>query len=528
MASHKTRASKVSLNPKPQNCVRYHDMVMIMIIMISTYFSHILSCILTCVLILILILHSSFFIFRYEIITEGISSDGDPKLLAAMIHEASLHKSSSQENEWENHGENGIITTQDTVHLGAKGRNRMLKKDIKLPMGKKNATIDHLKKMLRTVPKHVHGLSHIDVFPIDRMNFTSFEKIIKDRVIFALKEHIVDSEATVRYLCIFRDIVNSFNNCDLMPLDRIFLIYRSCYFLRIWRHFISSSHSYTLKENFITYNAYMCAEINAFSLLRLIKKFRDQNSPEKFLPTLFNSQGCENLFRLFRSMGTTQFTRINFTLLDLIHMIGRIECQNEIAYCKLNVGGIFLPHKRSDKTTIYELPNDEQISNILEKAKSEALSFASDLGMNLELDQNHNEFFGEFIFKSSVTFEREDHGEDDDHYDNEDLFDSIIDPFDECELRCEHGCEEGCEHGCHDEYEARKLANMHQHHGQQNHDHDHDSNELNADPRSTSLLFIDENGVTKSIPKTTFLWMVTEKDGKMTNDRIKRFRAKPY
>lgn len=154
-----------------------------------------------------------------------------------MVHEASF---------------SGIITTQDPVHIGNKGRNRILKKDIKLPMGKTCATIGHLKQLLRNVPKHIHGLSYMDVFPTDRMNFTSFEKIIKDRVIFALKEHIADSQATVQYLSIFRDIVNSFTNHDLKPLDRIFLIYRSCYFLRIWRSFISSSRSYTLKDNFIT------------------------------------------------------------------------------------------------------------------------------------------------------------------------------------------------------------------------------------------------------------------------------------
>lgn len=463
-----------------------------------------------------------FFNHRYGIETEGISSDGDPKLLAAMIYEASLLGRPSQ-------GQiDRIITTQDPVHIGTKGRNRMLKKDIKLPMGNMFATIDHLRKLLRTVPKHVHGLSHIDVFPIDRMNFTSFEKLIKNRVILALKEHITDSQATVQYLCIFRDIVNSFTNFDLTPLDRIFLVYRSCYFLRIWRHSIKSSRSYTLKDNFITYNAYMCAELNAFSLLHLLKKFREQNEPEKFLPTLFNSQSCEKIFRLFRSMGTTQFTKINFTLLELVHMIRRVECQNEIAYCKLNVEGIHLPHKRSDKTKIYELPNDTQIVDILDKAKSEAILFAKELGMNLGTEIDHNKFFGEFIFKSNVTFDDE---EDDNHNqdDDETMFDSNqFNPFQEWDLRCEHGfaynIEGGCEHGCHDQLEVRKSANMY-------HDHDHDysgsSSGLNAVSRST-VLFIDDTGDRKIIPKSTFVWMITENNGKMSNDRVKRFRAMPY
>lgn len=49
-------------------------------------------------------------------------------------------------------------------------------------------------------------------------------------------------------------------------------------------------------------------------MLRLIKKFRNENRSELSLPTIFDSQANENIFRIFRSMGTTQFTKLNFSL----------------------------------------------------------------------------------------------------------------------------------------------------------------------------------------------------------------------
>lgn len=217
-----------------------------------------------------------------------------------------------------------------------------------------------MRNLVKTVQKSVHALTLSDVFPIDRMNYGSFEKIVHDRVINALREKVPNSDATVQYLLTFRDIANSFLSFDLKPLERVFLIYRSLYFLRFWRQYIKKSSYYKVSENFITYNLYTCVEINAKCLIYLIKMFRDRNSPEMFLPNLFDSQTCERIFRIFRSMGTTQFTKINFCILELIHKIGRVEVQNDIAYCKLDIDGIFMPHKRKEKTKIHPLPSDKE------------------------------------------------------------------------------------------------------------------------------------------------------------------------
>lgn len=104
------------------------------------------------------------------------------------------------------------------------------------------------------------------------------------------------------------------------------------FFLRIWRQFISTSSVFKLQDNFITSNSYTCIELNVHNPVLLIKQFRDQNNGELSLPPIFDSQTCEKAFRQFRSMGSMEFTKINFTLYDLLHMISRVEVQNEIAY----------------------------------------------------------------------------------------------------------------------------------------------------------------------------------------------------
>lgn len=439
----------------------------------------------------------------------GISADGDPKVLAAMVYEVSLTKDMS------------FFVTQDIIHTVNKGRNRLLKKDIKLPMGNHTVSINHLQQLLRYVHKSVHGLSHSDVFPVDRMNYHSFQKITQDRVIRALQERITNSEGTVQYLLVFRDIANSFQQFDLKPLNRIHLIFRSLYFLRIWRKFIVNSSSYTLMDNFITHNTYTCVEINAKNLVSLVKKFRNRNTPEEFLPAFFDSQECEKLFRVFRSMGTTQFTKINFSLLELIHMVGRLEVENDIVYCKLSVEGVNLPHQRKEKTTIYELPSDDQIFDEIAIAKKEALQIARNLGMMV----NESEI-DEFQFTSRLQFNEDDENIDEDlyqEYENDLDMDMDIDIENIMENTWENIMENDEEHS------NESMNNLNIDLSDEHMDECPDgllATGSPINPNSPLVYVMDENGEQKIIPKSHLVWMITEPSTKMSNDRLKRFKRK--
>lgn len=274
-----------------------------------------------------------------------------------------------------------IPVTQDTDHLGGKIRNRILKKGIVLPMGRHHVSIQHLKTLVKNVQKSIHGLSQYDVCPVDRMNVDSFHKITDDRVIVALDQYVENSEATIQYLKVGRDITSCFLELDLAPTDRIVRMFRGLYFLRIWRQYIKISKTYTLKDNFISSNAYSCAEINARNLIYLMKKYRDEGAPQLFLTNLFDSQTCERTFRQFRALGTVNYTKINFSLYELLHMVGRIEMQNEIAYVRLANEEVIFPNKRVGKTKIYSLPSDEEINNAISIAKHEAIQQANTFGM---------------------------------------------------------------------------------------------------------------------------------------------------
>lgn len=119
------------------------------------------------------------------------------------------------------------IPVQDTIHIGTKLRNRLLNASVLLQIGNKIATIVHIKSLLNSVNKEYHGLVQSDIYPEDRQNFKSLEKIMDDRVIQALESHVPDCEATVAYLKLCKQITSSFTEENLDPIERIYRIWNA-------------------------------------------------------------------------------------------------------------------------------------------------------------------------------------------------------------------------------------------------------------------------------------------------------------
>lgn len=316
----------------------------------------------------------------------GFSGDGDWRILNSMRFNSNL-LSPIGENSWFGNKGSVVCFLQDIVHIGTKLRNRILNSSIFLSMGSKIASVSHLKILINSVPKAVHSLVYSDICPEDRQNFDSLRKIMRPNVREALAKYVLGSEGTIEFIRICDEITSSLYDDDLSPLERLHRIFRSTYFLRAWRHSIkqSKNNGLNLDDNFITRNAYQCVELNAKNLLILIRKFRDENLSKYFHPTIFNSQPCEETFRELRSLGTINFTKVNFTFLELMHLIGRVELMKDIMHFKLAGVGVCFPRNPMHKVNYcqFELPSDEEIEDTLKQALNAAINDAAKFGINV-------------------------------------------------------------------------------------------------------------------------------------------------
>lgn len=113
-------------------------------------------------------------------------------------------------------------------------------------------------------------------------------------------------------------------------------------------------------------------------------KLRNAGKPELFLPHLFDSQPCESAFRQMRSMGTINFTKINFTLLELFYLIERVELQNKIVYNPLAHTDINFPRVKErvkHDACVFDLPSNEQLISTLKLAQEDAKKIAIEFGI---------------------------------------------------------------------------------------------------------------------------------------------------
>lgn len=411
---------------------------------------------------------------KYGIVVAGFSSDADSRPLSVMSDRMIFGESDSK-------------AAQDSIHIATKCRNRLLNLNVSLQMGTCKVSVEHLKSLIEKVPRSVHGLFLTDVCPHDRQNFRSFEKIVEPRVLNALEQNIAESQATIKYLKLCRDITSSYMDYNLNPIERVTRIWRSLYFCRIWREFIVKSKHYTLLRNFITLPVFKCIEINARNLLALIRKFRENGTPQFFIPPLYQSQTCEKVFRQFRSMGTMNFTKINFSILDFLYMVGRVEVQNEILHFKLFDKGIRFPKLEVDsrKTTFFDMPSDDEIENALKTALTSAIEDANVFDMYLDETVIQNYHLPRRTRSSECVEEEAEESED------EFLSENGAMQIDEMERSDDLS----------DIYQIDKNENKH-------------------------FVEVTCDGVTKVLRKSSLVWLLSENNIKLSNDRLRRVQTR--
>lgn len=423
----------------------------------------------------------------------GISSDGDPRLLSAMKSNMNIGLSPLSEEELNIIIINDTIYIQDTTHIGTKMRNRLLKPSVSLPFGTKAISISHLKLLLKLSPKDQHGLVQSDICPNDRQNYKSLQKVMELRVTDALKKNVIDSEATIVYISICRNVTSSFLDGKLTPLDRIYRIWHSVFILRIWRNFIIQSKNYSLAENFISPNAHACIEVNAIGLIQLIVVLRNNGSPEMFIPYIFDSQPCERTFRQMRSMGTMNWTKINFTIMELLHMIERVELQNDIIYDKL-AGTVNFPRVKIDqnKYTVHQLPQNSDIVEMVGMALKDAKHICNKFGMSFE------ETVTECPLRTTHPRTGQHRNQNEEDVSPDDLEDLV----DECL----------------DESTLDRPLNLR---------HNVINDNTSIGENSKFIQICDEDGTIKNVLKSSIVWLLSDQTKKLSNDRLKRVQAIP-
>lgn len=101
----------------------------------------------------------------------------------------------------------------------------------------------------------------------------------------------------------------------------------------MWRHWLKENN-YPLSIHFISLNAYVCIELNAHALILAALKSHYLKDPKMLTTWLMSSQPCEQTFRAARSMTSTFSTIVNFSMLEILQRLHKLQSINDIM-CEL-------------------------------------------------------------------------------------------------------------------------------------------------------------------------------------------------
>lgn len=336
---------------------------------------------------------------KHEISILGFSSDGDTRCLKAMISNA-LHdpKRDSKMSDFYSGffiipPDRTVAYIQDVTHILTKLRTRLLNGNVVLMMGDYVASSSHLREVISQGIKEIHCLTLSDLEASDKMNFDAAVKIINPEILPMLDE-IPDTLATKIYLQIMKLVHDSYLSEIISPSDRVYSIWKATFMLRLWRKSLYEN-TRSVSKNFISSNCYSCIELNAHAMVTCINYFRDQNIPRLFLPWLFSSQCCESFFRTARYMTNTCNTVVNFSILELLYRVNRINLLSQIPVI-LKGKYVFPREDKNNKVSnlvtenLYnlDLPNEKQIQDIITRAWQDAVKKMNCIKLNIQVNEN--------------------------------------------------------------------------------------------------------------------------------------------
>lgn len=280
--------------------------------------------------------------------------------------------------------ESDTVVFQDTPHKVNNLKNKFMDRAANLQIGKYNVTPTHLESLMTKVPKNLHLMHEKDVKILDRMDYSVVKRIATENVCSLLRKHVPNSEGTSAFLTVLRLLLEAFTSPELAPLERIYKAFYSLFFFRFWRCWCTTSSEVSL-ENFVTCEAYVSIEINSWCLLKLLEQCKQRFGSDAFKPDMYNSQNCENFFRLLRSLTTTLCTMVNFSSLDVMQRVQRINVMNSIMHELKNFKfrksfGVDL----KDDTIGDNLPSEFEVQQTLIKAYFEVKDVVEKLGVVIE------------------------------------------------------------------------------------------------------------------------------------------------
>ena len=126
------------------------------------------------------------------------------------------------------------------------------------------------------------------------------------------------------YINFLGELVDSYLNREICPIERIRMCMTTFFFLRLWHYHIETiSRNYSdfmsVQQNFMAAQSFSIFNSLFESMILLVKSHREYYPEFPLLPWMHGSEACEHIFGIARQI------RTDFDFAELLQMIPKIS-----------------------------------------------------------------------------------------------------------------------------------------------------------------------------------------------------------
>ena len=281
-----------------------------------------------------------------------------------------------------------IVMIQDSKHAAKTMRNNLFSGARALVLGNHLAMYSYVRDMAFS-PLPGCPLYHRDVEKLDRQDDNAATRLFSAASLDFVINQFPDRLGLVVYLFVMGEIVDAYQSRTITHLERVKMVLRCRYFIRLWKRFLSAA-SYPESRYYISRDADDILNTLIDGLIGLIYVYRDHPGDQRY-PLLFwlhSTEICEHVFAECRKLVK------DFTHLDFLYMVPRLHTLIRAASLfskgtdpKAQAMGYSHSHLDPENARIESLasyPTDGEIALAVNESWEEAITLLGLLGIQAE------------------------------------------------------------------------------------------------------------------------------------------------
>ena len=199
------------------------------------------------------------------------------------------------------------------------------------------------------------------------------------------REHHPERLGFAVYLFVMGEVVDGYQSRTISHSERLRMVFRCRYFLRLWRRFLQAG-KYPETKYYISREANDILEKLVDGLLGLVYVYRDHfEGRHPLLPWLHSTEICEHVFAECRKL-IKDFTHLNFLFMNVrLHTLLRASlalARGTDPKARANgYSHAYLDPETTQVESLAVFPSDEEIERLTSQAWDEAVALLSHVGI---------------------------------------------------------------------------------------------------------------------------------------------------